>query len=191
MRSTIRRRQGRSCGGCCVERRHGRRDVAKLSAPVALTAAHDLSAFDCGEPALDDWLKRRALKNESRFSRTYVVCDGARVVAYYCISAGAIDRSAAPGKVRRNAPDTIPVSVIGRLAVSRDYAGRGLGADILSDALRRIAIASRSIGIGAVLVHAKDDRAKRFYLACAEFIAHPADSRTLFLPIETVIAAFG
>lgn len=167
------------------------RQRAKLSAPVPLTADHDLSNFDCGEPVLNDWLKHRAWKNESRFSRTYVVCDGNRVIAYLCISAGAVERAAAPGKVRRNAPDTIPVSLIGRLAVSRDYAGRGLGADILSDALRRIAIASQSIGIGAVLVHAKDDQAKRFYLACAEFIEYPADSRTLFLPIETAIAAFG
>jgi GNAT superfamily N-acetyltransferase len=162
----------------------------KLSAPVALTADHDLSDFDCGEPALNDWLKLRALKNESRFSRTYVVCDSNRVVAYFCISAGAVERASAPGKVRRNAPDTIPISVIGRLAVSRGFAGRGLGADLLSDALRRIAVASQSIGIGAVLVHAKDDAAKSFYMACAEFIEHPADSRTLFLPIETVIAAF-
>ncbi len=162
----------------------------KLSAPVPLTADHDLSDFDCGEPALNDWLKRRAFKNEGRFSRTYVVCDGNRGVAYFCISAGAVERASAPGKVRRNAPDAIPISVIGRLAVSRDYAGRGLGADLLSDALRRIAVASQSIGIGAVLVHAKDDAAKGFYMACAEFIEYPADSRTLFLPIETVIAAF-
>lgn len=161
-----------------------------LSAPVPLTAEHDLSGFDCGEPALNDWLRHRALKNESRFSRTYVVCQGNRVVAYYCISAGAVERGATPGKVRRNAPDTIPVSVIGRLAVDRDHVGKGLGADILSDALRRIAIASQSIGIGAVLVHAKDDAAKRFYLRCAEFIEYPEDSRTLFLPIETAVAAF-
>lgn len=167
------------------------RPRGRLSAPAALTAAHDLTEFDCGEPALNDWLKTRALKNESRFSRTYVVCDDNRVVGYFCISAGAVERAAAPGKVRRNAPDTISVSVIGRLAVSRAYAGRGLGADLLSDALRRIAVASRSIGIGAVLVQAKDERAKRFYLACAEFIEYPSDSRTLFLPIETVIAAFG
>ncbi len=163
---------------------------ARLSAPVPLTSEHDLSAFDCGEQALNDWLRHRALKNESRFSRTYVVCDGHRVVAYFCISAGSVERAAAPGKVRRNAPDTIPVSVIGRLAVSRDHTGKGLGADILSDALRRIAVASQSIGIGAVLVHAKDDAAKRFYMKCAEFIEYPEDSRTLFLPIETVVAAF-
>ena len=112
------------------------------------------------------------------------------MVAYFCISAGAVERSAAPGKLRRNAPDTIPVSVIGRLAVSREHAGKGLGADILSDALRRIAVASQSIGIGAVLVHAKDDAAKRFYMKSAEFTEYPEDSRTLFLPIESIVAAF-
>ena len=161
-----------------------------LSAPVPLTAEHDLSGFDCGEPALNDWLRHRALKNESRFSRTYVVCENTRVVAYFCISAGAVERAAAPGKVRRNAPDAIPVSVIGRLAVSSEHAGKGLGADILADALRRIAVAAQSIGIGAVLVQAKDEAAKRFYMRCAEFIEYPNDSRTLFLPIETVVAAF-
>jgi GNAT superfamily N-acetyltransferase len=166
------------------------RSKSRLSAPVPLTAEHDLSTFDCGEAALNDWLRQRALRNESRFSRTYVVCEGNRVIAYFCISAGAVERAAAPGKVRRNAPDTIPVSVVGRLAVSRDHAGKGLGAGILADALRRIAVASQSIGIGAVLVHAKDEAAKRFYMRCAEFIEYPADSRTLFLPIETVVAAF-
>ena len=114
-----------------------------------------------------------------------------QVVAYYCISAGAVGRAVAPGKIRRNAPDTILVSVIGRLVVDRAYAGKGLGADILADALRRIALASQSVGIGAVLVHAKDDAARRFYLRCAEFIEYPQDSRTLFLPIETVVAALG
>jgi GNAT superfamily N-acetyltransferase len=165
------------------------RSEPRLSAPVPLGAEHDLAAFDCGESALNEWLWRRALKNESRFSRTYVVCEGKRVVAYFCISAGVVERAAAPGKVRRNAPDTIPVSVIGRLAVSRDHAGKGLGSDMLSDALRRVAVASQSIGIGAVLVHAKNDAAKRFYMN-REFIEYPTDSRTLFLPIETVVAAF-
>ena len=161
-----------------------------LSAPVPLTAEHDLSAFDCGEPALNDWLRHRALKNESRFSRTYVVCVGNQVVGYFCISAGSVERGAAPGKVRRNAPDQIPVSVVGPLAVDLDPAGKGLGADLLADALRRIALASQSIGIGAVMVQAKDEAAKRFYLRCAEFVEYPEDSRTLFLPIETVVAAF-
>lgn len=161
-----------------------------LSPPAPLTAEHDTGDFDCGEPALDEWLRRRALKNESRVSRTYVVCEGRRVVGYYCIAAGAVERAAAPGKLRRNAPDTVPVSVIGRLAVCKSHAGRGLGADLLADALRRIALAAQSIGIAAVLVQAKSDEARRFYMACAEFIEFPAESRTLFLPIDTVVAAF-
>ncbi|MDT8758508.1 GNAT family N-acetyltransferase [Sphingomonas psychrotolerans] len=161
-----------------------------LSAPVPLEGSHELGEFDCGEPALNEWLKQRALKNESKFSRTYVTCDQNRVVAFFCISAGAIQRESAPGRVRRNAPDTIPISVIGRLAVDQKYAGKGLGADMLSDALRRVAIASQSIGIGAVLVQAKSDNARAFYMACAEFIEYPADSRTLFMPIETIVAAF-
>lgn len=112
------------------------------------------------------------------------------MVAYVSISAGAVERAAAPGKLRRNAPESIPVSIIGRLAVSRAYAGRGLGGDLLADALRRIAAASQSIGIAAVLVHAKDEAARRFYLSRAEFEEHPAGSRSLYLPIETVVAAF-
>jgi GNAT superfamily N-acetyltransferase len=165
--------------------------MSGILAPVPLSLDHDLSRFDCGSPDLNDWLKHRALKNESRFSRTYVVCQEDRVAGYFCISAGSVERAQVPGKVRRNAPDVIPVSIIGRLAVDRSFAGRGLGADLLSDALGRIALASQSIGIGAVLVHAKDEAAMRFYLSCAEFLEYPAGSRTLFLPIETVVAAFG
>ena len=162
-----------------------------LSVPVPLRPDHDLSQFDCGNPALNDWLKQRALKNESRFSRTYVVCDGDRVVGYFCIAAGAVERTAAPGKLRRNAPEPIPVAMIGRLAVSKSHAGRGLGADMLADALHRIATASQTIAIAAVLVHAKDDAARGFYMACAEWLEFPPESRTLFLPIETVVAGFG
>ncbi|UMY19763.1 GNAT family N-acetyltransferase [Methylobacterium organophilum] len=166
------------------------RSEPRLAPPVPLSPRHDPSEFDCGEPALNDWLRHRALKNESRFSRTYVVCEGERVVAYVCISAGAVERAAAPGRFRRNAPDAIPVSVIGRLAVDRRHAGKGLGGDLLADALRRIAAASRSIGIGAVLVQAKSEAARGFYWAQAEFIEYPVDSLVLFLPIETVIAAY-
>ncbi|MEN3163694.1 GNAT family N-acetyltransferase [Tistrella mobilis] len=161
-----------------------------LTSPQPLSPEHDLSTFSCGSPELDAWLRHRALRNEGRFSRTYVMCRGRKVVGYYCISAGALGRAAVPGKLRRNAPDMIPVSVIGRLAVSLDHAGQGLGADLLLDAFGRIAAASRTLGISAVLVQAKDERAKRFYLNCADFIEYPEESRLLLLPIETVIAAF-
>ena len=79
-------------------------EIAGLSAPVPLTADHDLTQFDCGDATLNDWLRQRALKNESRFSRSYVVCQGARVAGFYCIAAGSVERAATPGKLRRNAP---------------------------------------------------------------------------------------
>lgn len=161
----------------------------RLTAPEPISTTHDLSRFDCGVPVLNDWLRERALKNESRFSRTYVVGDGARVAGYYCLSAGAVQRAATPGKLRRNAPDTVPVAVIGRLAVDRDYAGQGLGASLLADALRRIAGAAESIGIAAVMVQAKDEAARAFYMAQAEWLEFPAGGRTLWLPVGAVVGA--
>ena len=98
-----------------------------MGGPVALEAlqdTHDFSGFDCGEPALNILLHQRALENESRYSRTYVVCDDAKVVAYMSISAGSVERADAPKKMRRNAPDNIPVSIIGRLAVSRSHGAK-------------------------------------------------------------------
>jgi GNAT superfamily N-acetyltransferase len=165
--------------------------LPKLTAPHPITAAHDLSRFDCGVPVLNDWLRERALKNESRFSRTYVVCDGARVAGYYCLSAGAVQREAAPRKLRRNAPDAVPVSIIGRLAVDRGDAGQGLGASLLADALRRIAGAAESIGIAAVLVQAKDEAARAWYLRRAEWLEFPVGSMTLWLPVGVVVGATG
>jgi GNAT superfamily N-acetyltransferase len=163
--------------------------LPKLTAPHPITAAHELSQFDCGVAVLNDWLLSRALKNESRFSRTYVVCDGARVAGYYCLSAGAVQREAAPGKLRRNAPDAVPVSIIGRLAVDRGYGGQGLGASLLADALRRIAGAAQSIGIAAALVQAKDEAARAWYLEQAEWLEFPAGSRTLWLPVGLFLPA--
>lgn len=171
-----------------VKRRHS--PASPLSTPVPLRSDHDLTTFDCGEPALNEWLRKRALNNESRFSRTYVLCAGNRVVGFYSIAAGAVERAAAPGKFRRNAPDYVPVIIIGRLAVDLGHRGQGLGVDLLVDALRRISHASGNIGVRAVLVHAKDDAAKWFCMRYAEFIEYPGDSRTLFLPIETIAATF-
>ncbi|TXM67170.1 GNAT family N-acetyltransferase [Methylobacterium sp. WL8] len=156
---------------------------ALIGPPVPLGPEHALDGFSCGRPVLDDWLKRQARRSEGRFARTYVVCADGAVVGYYCISAGTVAREDAPGRIRRNAPEPIPVSILGRLAVDQRWAGRGLGADLLADALRRIANAADVIGIGAVLIHALDDQALAFYRRQAEFLEFPDRSRTLFLPI--------
>ncbi|KQP51313.1 GNAT family acetyltransferase [Methylobacterium sp. Leaf108] len=157
-----------------------------LGRPVPLGAHHILDRFACGRPVLDDWLKNQARRSEGKFARTYVVCEDDVVVGYYCVSAGTVERAGAPGRLRRNAPEPIPVSILGRLAVDLTHAGRGLGADLLADAFRRIAQAAEIIGIGAVMVHALDEAALAFYRRQAEFLAFPDGSRTLFLPIGTI-----
>lgn len=83
-----------------------------LRPPEPLTGDHQTDRFDSSEPALDDWLKRRAMANQaSGATRTYVVCDGKSVVAYYALASGAIAQAGVPGKFRRNMPDPIPVAV--------------------------------------------------------------------------------
>src|SRR5437867_3763227 len=99
-----------------------------LTAPEPIIGAHEMGLFDSGVPTLDDWLKRRARANQaSGASRTYVVCEQRRVVAYYALAAGGVDIDAAPGRVRRSMPDPVPISVLGRLAIERSYQKRGLG----------------------------------------------------------------
>lgn len=163
--------------------------MRSLSAPQPILPNHYTEDFSCGEPALDDWLRLRALKNESHFSRTYVILEGSKVAGYYSLTSGGVARAAAPGRLRRNAPDTIPVAIIARLAVDRHHSGQGLGSDLLMDALRRCIQVSRAIGVAAVMIHAKSHAARSFYLKHANFIEYPADSRILFLDIEALSAA--
>lgn len=92
-----------------------------LSAPTLLGEAHDLQLFDSGHDSLDEWLRRRARANQvSGASRTYVVCEGERVVGYYCLSSGALAVADSPGAIRRNMPDPVPMAVLGRLAINRN-----------------------------------------------------------------------
>jgi GNAT superfamily N-acetyltransferase len=156
----------------------------EFSAPEKLTAADDLSPFECGEPALDDWLRRRALQNEkSGSSRTYVLCIGRQVVGYYALAGGAVTHASAPGRIKRNMPDPVPVMVIGRLAIDVKFQGRGIGPALLRDAILRTGQAAEIAGIRAVLVHAMSERAKRFYEKWG-FVASPVDPMTLMVTVK-------
>lgn len=156
----------------------------RLRPPERLTSHHDLDAFDSGSPPLDDWLRRRALRNEADgASRTYVVCRGARVIGFYSLANGAVLQSLAPGRVRRNMPDPIPVMVLGRLAVDRRFQSQGVGQGLLRDAILRTLQAAVIAGIRAILVHAKDEPARAFYERSG-FLASPVDPLTLFLPLR-------
>lgn len=157
-----------------------------LSAPALLTETHDLSLFDSGQDTLDDWLRRRARTNQvSGASRTYVVCAGEQVVGYYCLSSGALAAAEAPGALRRNMPDPIPMAVLGRLAIDRNWQGKGLGAALLQDAVLRTAQAAHIVGIRGILVHAISEEAKAFY-AHYGFAAPPAQPLTLVMSLKGV-----
>ncbi len=166
--------------------------TATLSAIEKLSSHHDLSEFDCGEPALDDWLTRFALQNQSaEAAQTYVIHRGGQVVGYYALAAGGVEREQAPGRVARGlARVAIPVVIVARLAVDRREQGRGLGKALLRDALLRTAGAADMIGIRAVLVHAKDEDARAFYERF-DFEPSPVDPLQMFLLMKDLKRAAG
>jgi GNAT superfamily N-acetyltransferase len=163
----------------------------KIGRPEKLTASHDIGGFDSGEPVLDEWLRRRALANEvTGASRTYVSCADGKVIGYYALAAGAVTHAVAPGRVRRNMPDPIPVVVLGRLAVDKRRQGHGVGSGLLRDAVLRTLQAAEIAGIRAMLVHAISENAKRFYLQYG-FIQSPVDPMTLVLPLAEAARIVG
>jgi GNAT superfamily N-acetyltransferase len=155
-----------------------------LSAPAPLTRAHDLSAFESGVAPLDDWLRKRAMANHvGGASRVYVTADrGRRVFGYYALASGALALADAPGKLRRNMPDPIPMAILGRLAVDRSWQGKGLGAALLRDAVLRAQNAATIIGLRGILVHAISQDAKRFYETHG-FIASSLQDMTLVMSL--------
>lgn len=132
--------------------------------PQPINDDHDLSLFDSGVPELDNWLRSRARTNEqSGASRTFVLAKEARVIGYYALSVGQVTHAVSPGRVRRNMPDPIPVAILARLALDKDWQGKGLGGDMMQDAVLRTLNAADSVGIRALLIHALSDDAKSFY----------------------------
>jgi GNAT superfamily N-acetyltransferase len=155
-----------------------------LTAPEPLAPDHELDSFESGVATLDEWLKRRARRNEAEgASRTFVICAGRRVVGYYSLAAGSILHASATGRVRRNMPDPVPVLLLGRLAVDRNWHGKGLGADLLYDAVLRAIAAAESVGVRAIPVHAISNEAKTFYEKHG-FRASPVEPMTLMITIE-------
>lgn len=164
-------------------------EVIPLRPPEPLAGNHDLTEFQSGEISLDDWLRRRAPSNQvSGASRTYVLCNGNRVVAYYALASGVVAVRNAPGRFRRNMPDPIPIVLLGRLAVDRNWQGRGIGRALFRDAARRVVNAADAIGIRGIVVHAISEEAKSFYSALG-FEESPLDPMTLMVTLADVRAA--
>ena len=159
----------------------------QVGPPEPLSASHRLDEFECGEAALDDWLKRRALANQATgASRTFVVTgEGGRVCGYSAMAAGAVSHQLATSRVRRNMPDPVPVMVLARLAVDRRVQGLHLGASLLQDAVNRAVAVSQNAGVRALLVHALHERARQFYEHYG-FQPSPTHPLTLMLRLSAV-----
>ena len=162
--------------------------VAK--APEPLTDSYLLVEFDCGNEALNEWLKRHALKNQdSGANRTFVISEGKQVIGFYALASGSVERISAPAAIARNMPEAVPVMVLGRLGIEHAMQGQGLGAALLKDALLRALAVARNAGVRAVLVHAISEDARRFCLRYGFRVSH-IDAMTLMLPAQCIESLF-
>lgn len=155
-----------------------------LSPPALITAGHEVESFDCGTESLNQYLKRFAVTNTAAgTARTYVttLSGSMTVVGFYSLAAGSVEKSKAPERVAKGLPGhPIPVVLLARLAVDRNYWALGVGKGLLRDALLRVSTAAEVVGVRALLVHAKDERAAKFY-AQFGFCASPTDPLHLML----------
>ena len=153
-----------------------------------LGSHHDRESFACGEPALDDYLRRRASQDTRRRVAWVFVAVGDtpdEVAGYYTLSAASFEKDELPADIAKRLPHyPVPAVVIGRLAVSRTFQGRGLGETLLLDAIRRVVRAGATIAAYAVVVDAKNDAARAFYERYG-FQPFPSAPRHLFLPLQT------
>lgn len=160
-----------------------------VGAPEPLAAHHEVGPFTSGVDSLDQWLKRRALKNQATgASRSFVACSENRVLAYYALASSSVAVESAPGHFRRNMPDPIPVVVLGRLAVDRSLHGQGIGRALVRDACLRVVQAADTIGIRGLLVHALSEQACTFYERLG-FEASALDPMTLMVTLADLKAA--
>jgi GNAT superfamily N-acetyltransferase len=161
--------------------------------PVRKLAASDaLESFDCGQSPLNQFLQRFALVNQkSNSTQTYVSCYFGAVVGFYSLAVGSVELSnAAPRVTKGIAQHPVPVMILARLAVDLQHQGAGLGKALLKDALLRTAQAADIAGIRALLVHAKDEPARQWYLNW-EFEPSPSDPFHLFLLLKDIKALVG
>ena len=160
--------------------------MGKITAPALLNPDHNTSAFESGNTTLDEWLTKRALKNQDNgASRTFVICKGNQVIGYYAIATGSVERDLATGHFSRGMPEPIPVIVLGRLAIDKNYQGQRLGAALLKDVILRTVTIASNVGIRGLLVHAISEDAKRFYLKYG-FQESPIEPMTLLLSINNI-----
>ncbi len=158
-----------------------------LNLPVVLNKSHNITDFDCGVTVLNNFLKNYARQNIQNYSaRTFVATRGNFVVGYYTLVAASVEHSSVPPRINKGLGKyPIPVILLARLAVDISEQGQGLGKALLKDALSRCLSVTENIGARAILVHAKDDKARQFYQKYG-FEVSPADEYHLYLLIKDI-----
>jgi predicted N-acetyltransferase YhbS len=161
-----------------------------LSSPEPLSAQHDVAPFSCGKPALDNWLKTRALSNQEKgFTVVMVIHDGGRVVGYYGLAPTAIVSSAMPRSIKTGQPpNPIPCLLLGQLATDSAWAGRGIGTGLVRHALSRSVAGARLIGGRALVVNALDAEAADFWKRRG-FMPSKDDPLVLFRSLPDIAAS--
>ena len=155
-----------------------------LTSTKKLNDIHQTDVFRCEEPELTSCLQNLYFSNQySGASRCFVVANQKQeVVGYYALATGSVLRESAPGQIRRNMPDPIPVVILGRLAVDERWTGHGIGSGLLRDALLRTARLAHDVGIRAMLCHTMSEPSKQFYLKQG-FLESELDGTTLLYPL--------
>ena len=156
-----------------------------LRATGPLDAHHQLDGFDCGKPALSEWLLRHARQAQgSGSAKTFVVADDDRVAGYFSLTVGQIDTLDAPERIRKGMGQyPLPVVILARLAVSKQDQGRGIGFGMLQDAIRRTMLIAEQAGVRAMLTHPIDEDATGFYTRFG-FITSPLRDQQLLVLLK-------
>lgn len=160
-----------------------------------ISTDHLTDDFDCGSVAQTDWLRKHALQShrtDSSKVRVIARLSDRRVVGYYALSAGSVERETAPPRVARGMPKyPVPVVVLTRLGVDLSVQRRGLGRALLRDVLIRVANAADEIAARALLIHCQDEAARDFYRRFAEFEESASDPLHLFLVMNDLRKTLG
>lgn len=160
--------------------------MGRVTAPALLTTDHIINDFDCKHEILNQWLFKKALKNQqSGASKTFVCCEESNVIGFYSLATGSIEHQLLSANIRRNMPSPIPVIVLTRLAVNFTWQGKGLGKHLLKDALLRCLHVSENIGVRAVIVHALNGGVAEFYRQYG-FVQSNLNKHTLVISIKTI-----
>lgn len=163
--------------------------MAGKLAIAKLAVAHDPTSFDCGNEALNRFIKLYALQSQrASVSQTYVATDGSEIAGYHTIVVGQVEHDDAPERLAKGVPrHPIPVIILARLAVDLNHQCKGLGAALVLDAMRRVLQAADIAGIRAMVVHAKDEQAQRFYMHLG-FEPFPRKALTLYRLLKDIRA---